>query len=141
MVTTLQISPENQTASLVWSFDFTVVLELLVEAMRGSIPPDSRTKRPSGSLATRCPVILMLQASKGKGSGSILQRRGRLTLVAKSIGNGLKEFSGYLPQQALELALRTERRESDGEKLFHPEDRPALERHIIDTSERARANY
>ena len=37
--------------------------------------------------------------------------------------------------------LRTKGRKATGGKLFHREERPALERNIIDTSERARANY
>jgi hypothetical protein len=37
--------------------------------------------------------------------------------------------------------LRTEGRRATGGKLFHRENRPARERDIIDTSERARANY
>jgi hypothetical protein len=38
-------------------------------------------------------------------------------------------------------ALGTERRESYGWKLFHREERPALERDIIDTSEWTCAKY
>ena len=34
-----------------------------------------------------------------------------------------------------------EKEGSYGEKLFHREERPSPERNIIDTSERARANY
>jgi hypothetical protein len=38
-------------------------------------------------------------------------------------------------------ALGTERKETYRWKLFHREQRPTPERNIIDTSERARANY
>jgi hypothetical protein len=83
VVTTLQISPENRTVSLVWSCDFTVVLDWLPGGDAGPIPPDSSTTRSSGSLAARCPVILMLEASKGKGAGSMLQRRGSINIGGK----------------------------------------------------------
>lgn len=83
VVTTLQISPENRTVSLVWSCDFTDVLDWLPGGDAGPIPPGSSTTRSSGSLAARCPVILMLEASKGKGAGSLLQRRGSINIGGK----------------------------------------------------------
>jgi len=49
-----------------------------------------------------------------------------------------------LPQQAQELAPERFGDRKEGKlrwKLFHREERPALERNIIDTSERARAKY
>ena len=67
-----------------------------------------------------------------------------IAVVAKSIGNGLTEFSGYGIQtsaRASARALGTEWRESYRWKLFHREERPALKRNIIDTSELARASY
>jgi hypothetical protein len=58
--------------------------------------------------------------------------------VAKGIGNGLTEFSGFGIQTSARAsagALGTERKESYKWKLLHREERPALERNIIDTSE------
>jgi hypothetical protein len=55
-----------------------------------------------------------------------------------------KSFSEYGIQTSARTSARvlgTERKESCRWKLFHREERPTLERNIIDTSERARASY
>ena len=58
-------------------------------------------------------------------------------------GYGWKDGCGYGPQKRSKerqsFGAIEERR--DRRKLFHREERPTLERNIIDTSERARANY
>ena len=65
--------------------------------------------------------------------------------MARRIGNGSKEFFGY---QGLNKRENYKRRSlgdpKEGNlrwKLFHREERPAVERHIIDTSEWTFANH
>jgi hypothetical protein len=56
---------------------------------------------------------------------------------------GWKDGCGYGPQQRPKerQSIGAIKEGSDRRKLFHREKRPALERNIIDTSERARTNY
>jgi hypothetical protein len=69
--------------------------------------------------------------------GSCYRTEGRFSLVGKGVRNW-KEFSGYaVAASASSRRERWKRKEgSYGLELFHREERPALKRNIIDTSER-----
>ena len=85
-------------------------------------------------------VHLMPHAGKGKDGEHATTPRVDFHWWQRGIGYRSKDSSS---QQAREVApeLEDQREESYRWKLFHREERPALERYIIDTSERARANY
>jgi hypothetical protein len=77
-------------------------------------------------------------------AASMLQRRGSAFIGGNGVLEvGRRSFSGYrsLKRDNERQNLRTEGRRVTGGKLFHREERPTLERNIIDTSERARASY
>ena len=87
---------------------------------------------------------LMPHAEKGKSGDRATKPRVDFHWWQRGIGYCSKDSSGYGSQQARELAPELWGREggkATGGKLFHREERPALERNIIDTSERAHANY
>ena len=62
--------------------------------------------------------------------------------MARVFGYGSNEFVDWV-QKAREVrqSFGDEKEGKRRWKLFHREERPTLERNIIDTSERARANY
>ena len=87
---------------------------------------------------------LMPHYAKAKGGHRATRPRVDFHWWRRVLDLGRRGFLDTGSQQAQELAPElwgTERRESYGWKLFHREERPALERNIIDTSEWARANY
>ena len=84
--------------------------------------------------------------TKGSSGEHFCNVEDRLSLVAKSIwifGYGWKDGYEYGPQKRPKerQSFGAKKEGSDRRKLFHREERPTLERNIIDTSERARANY
>jgi hypothetical protein len=85
---------------------------------------------------------LMPHAEKGK-SGIVLQSRGSIFIGGKEYRKWAKEFSGYGPlkRDNERQNLRTKGRRATGGELFHREERPALERNVINTSERTAANH
>jgi hypothetical protein len=86
---------------------------------------------------------LMPHAAKGK-RGIVLQSRGSIFIGGKKvlvIARRTLLDTGPRKRDNERQNLRTEGRRATGGKLFHREEHPPLERNIIDTSERARANY
>jgi hypothetical protein len=69
----------------------------------------------------------------------MLQRRGSAFIGGNGYWKLIEEV--FLERENERQNLRTEGRRVTGGKLFHREERPARERDILDTSERARANY
>jgi hypothetical protein len=113
--------------------------------MRGGSPSDSRITRPSGTPSTRFHVILTPQASKGKGAGSMLKRRGSIFIGGKRVLEmGRRSFPDTRVLTSAGTSARGCKDRKEGKlrrKLFHREERPTLERHIIDTSEWTCANH
>jgi hypothetical protein len=80
----------------------------------------------------------MLEASKGKGAGSMLQRRGSINIGGKRYW---KRIEGVFWMRGSQQARCFWGRQEGKlrRNLFHREERPA--RDIIDTSEWTRADY
>jgi hypothetical protein len=86
----------------------------------------------------------MLSLVGAGAPGRMLQRRGSMNIGCGGYWKGVEGvfwIRGPTGAKTSARALGTERRESYGWKLFHREERPALERDIIDTSEWTCAKY